>query len=188
MILNEYNRKELIDKSKSPGFNRYKSRLNVGLNEVSIDRISVSNIDERSNNLNIYFKVRDYESGVCLVNYMARVRLMYNAYRYNYKLRDILTAAINQTLKANDVLISCTCPDFKYRFAYSATIGRYGLNTNQYIPAKIRNPDNKGSGCKHLMRILNAPYAWKDKVVTAVLRSINNNPSILGLDSNEEVR
>lgn len=180
MIINEYTRSELITMSKDPGFNRYDRRMTINNKEISIDRIVVSTPVTSQPHLDIYFKVRDYICSIRLVNYMERARDLYSYSKYSYDVRKILELAMNQVLSKNDILINCTCPDFYYRFSYSATINKYGLNTNQTIPARIRNPSNLGSGCKHLMRIINAPYLWKNRVITAVRRAILANPSLLG--------
>lgn len=180
MIINEYTRSELITKSKDPGFNRYKRRMTVGNKEIIIDKVVIEQPIVNQPNLNVYFKVRDYICSIQLVNYMLRVRDLASYSKYGYDIRKVLEIAMDQTLNRNDILINCTCPDFYYRFSYSATINNYGFRTNQKIPARIRNPENKGSGCKHLMRIINAPYLWKGKVITAVRKAILSNPNLLG--------
>jgi hypothetical protein len=182
MIINEFTRSELITKSKTPGFNRYKTRMTVKPKEIIIDRVIIGKLQYNSPHLDVYFKVRDYICSIRLINYMVRVRVLYEQSKYRNDIRKLLEIAFNYTVNKNDLLINCTCPDFYYRFSYSATVNNYGFNTNQLIPAKIRNPENQGSGCKHLTRIINAPSLWKGKVITAVLQAIKADPSLLGGD------
>ena len=152
--------------------------MTVKSKEINIDRVVIGGVTS-SPNLDVYFRVRDYICSIRLVNYMTRVRILNTQSKYGTDLRKVLNLAFTQTIKSNDMLINCTCPDFYYRFSYAATVNNYGFNTNQIIPARIRNPKNEGSGCKHLMRIINASYLWKSKVITAVLHAIQDDPSLL---------
>lgn len=176
IILNEYTRSELLKKSKTSGFNRFDRRMTVDSKEISIDKVVIGQITSNSPNLDVYFKVRNYSCSIRLMNFMLRIRQLNRQSKHRNDLRKIINTALMNTLNKNDVLINCSCPDFYYRFSYSATVNKYGFNTNQSIPAKIRNPKNKGSGCKHLIRILNAPSLWKGRVITAVARVLDSNP------------
>ena len=180
MIINEFTRKQLITKSKSPGFNRYKSRTQVTNQEVEIDRVGLLELTSQSSDLDVYFVVHGYRVSIRFVNFMRRVKLLLERSKYRNDLRAVITLALNQTIDHNNVLINCSCPDFYYRFSYTATIKGFGFNTNQLIPAFIRNPKNKGSGCKHIIKVLNAPSVWKRKVISAVYRAIKYDPSIIG--------
>lgn len=179
MILNEFTKSELVKRSKDQGFNRYKTRLTIDQSEVRIDKVVIGTISSQSPHLDVYFKIRDYTTSIRLLNCMTRLRIFYSRSKYRNDLRKIITAAVKQSLSTSDILMNCTCPDFYYRFSYSATINHYGFNTNQSIPALIRNPENKGSGCKHLMRVINAPSLWLPKVVTAIHQVIRENPDLL---------
>ena len=179
MILNEYTKAELVNMSKAPGFNRFNRRTTVEPNEIKIDRVVIGKITAMNPNLDIYFSVRGYVCSIRLVNCMMRLRVLNNQSKYRNDKRKLIDLAIKQTLSKNDLLMNCTCPDFYYRFSYAATVNHYGFNTNQSIPALIRNPKNQGSGCKHLIRIINAPYLWRPKVVTLVNQVLKNDPTIL---------
>lgn len=75
-----------------------------------------------------------------------------NNNRLEYK---IVYRAIINAINAGDVLVSCTCPDWQYRLAYSGTMGRYNAGKPELRPAKITNPnDSKGAGCKHVLNVL----------------------------------
>lgn len=77
--------------------------------------------------------------------------------------------AIKQCLNREDVYIHCSCPDFKYRFAYWSTVNNY--NSGEPQPSngkKIRNPnDSLGSGCKHCLLVLN-DVGWVIKLASTI--------------------
>lgn len=52
-----------------------------------------------------------------------------------------------------DVLAHCSCPDFKYRMAYYATMDDWKYGSAETRPANITNPPPPHSGplCKHLV-------------------------------------
>ncbi len=67
-----------------------------------------------------------------------------------YSYRDAIDLFLNSDLK-----VKCDCEDFKYRRAYKATmLGYNAYPVNELRPAKITNPLNKGSVCKHLLNVL----------------------------------
>ena len=57
-----------------------------------------------------------------------------------------------------DVRVFCTCPDFKYRFAYRGTEEGYKLGNKELRPSNITNPEvmkfPEGTVCKHLENAL----------------------------------
>lgn len=89
--------------------------------------------------------------------------------RINVKL---VAAALSKSLDENDLYISCTCPDFRYRFAYYCTQEdcKFGKQENRPPKYKQTNMDNsKGLLCKHLLSVLigkrwvtSAAKAWLD--------------------------
>lgn len=83
-------------------------------------------------------------------------------------LRAITRALINGFNK-DDVYIHCSCPDFKYRFAYWATKNNINSGEPQNDNGKwIRNPDDRlGSGCKHILLVL-SNNSWLIKVASVI--------------------
>lgn len=82
-------------------------------------------------------------------------------------LRTIVRALLT-AFNTDDVYIHCSCPDFKYRFDYWATVKDITSGPPQYIPARITNPtDNKGPGCKHIMLVLSNTQ-WVVKVASVL--------------------
>lgn len=60
---------------------------------------------------------------------------------------------IMKMLLNGDIQVSCDCHCWRYYFKYTAWINGYGLMT-ETRPAKIRNPHNDKSLCKHLVASL----------------------------------
>lgn len=176
MRLNEYVKSQLIKRSQVKGFNRYASRLQIEPLEIQLLKVD---IDPTIGSLDIYFNVRSYTDSIRILNFIKRVKWMYRQSKYRNSFRKMIDIAITQALVRNDMQVNCTCPDFYYRFSYVATLKNFGFNTNQTIPATIRNPRNRGSICKHLSRILNAPSSWKSKVITMTSNIIKNNMALI---------
>lgn len=182
MRLYEFTRLQLINRTKSKGFNRYHRRLTINPDEINIDYVVIGKLKSTAPHLDIYFKVRSYVSSVRILNFVDKLKKLMRS-KYRNDLRKIVEIAFNYSMTKHHLQVNCTCPDFYYRFSYTATIKGYGFNTNQLIPASIRNPKNRGSMCKHLTRIINAPSLWKRKVISSVVNAIRSDPSILGEDT-----
>lgn len=69
-------------------------------------------------------------------------------YFKEFKPRDIV-----RLLLSGDIRVSCTCPDFKYRYSYKAYKNKYGLKRENRFP-KVRNPKLNHTICKHLIVVL----------------------------------
>lgn len=76
--------------------------------------------------------------------------------------------AIINAINKQDIFISCTCPDWKYRMRYYATKNRYNSGVPQVKASDITNPDDKlGAGCKHSLAVL-ANLDWAMKLATVI--------------------
>lgn len=63
--------------------------------------------------------------------------------------------ALVKSIGDKDIYISCSCPDWQYRFAYQATQGDYNSGPVEVRASDITNPnDSKGAGCKHVLAAL----------------------------------
>jgi hypothetical protein len=81
--------------------------------------------------------------------------------------RDISRAAIIGFNK-DDVFINCSCPDFRYRFAYYSTRNDFNSGAPENRPSDITNPDDSlGSACKHVLLVLNNT-SWIIKVASVI--------------------
>lgn len=83
-----------------------------------------------------------------------------------------VTRALLDAFNRDDVYISCSCADWKYRGAYWATVGKITSGAPETRISKITNPDNDlGPGCKHIMLVL-ANNSWLIKVASVILNYV----------------
>ena len=76
--------------------------------------------------------------------------------------------ALTSSFDSEDVYIHCSCPDWKYRMDYWATMNQINSGNPQTIPSNITNPnDQLGPGCKHVMLVL-SNNSWVLKVASVV--------------------
>lgn len=90
----------------------------------------------------------------------------------------ILAKSLSKALNEEDLYVDCTCPDFKYRFAYWATKAdcKYGLQ--QTVAPKVRNiHNNKGFVCKHILAVLHNTN-WIPAAAHCWLEFIQANPKL----------
>lgn len=147
----EASRNELLVKAKSQTITRYKKSAGYkGFSIVDIDTTSVFT----TNSLRVTCRVGDYWDTVEMQNILYWIQLeaeKNSDYQINTK---GVTAAIMNSIDGMDIKVDCSCPDFKYRFAYMATKLKYKYGKPENRPAKITNPHDYGSMCKHLISML----------------------------------
>jgi hypothetical protein len=80
-----------------------------------------------------------------------------------------VTRALIEGFNKDDVYIHCSCPDWKYRFAYWGTKNNINSGEPQNSNGMwIRNPDDRlGSGCKHVLLVL-SNNSWLIKVASVI--------------------
>lgn len=79
-----------------------------------------------------------------------------------------ITRALLDAFNQEDVYISCTCPDWKYRGNFWASVKKITSGPPEKRPSKITNPHNDlGPGCKHIMLVL-SNNAWLTKVAAVI--------------------
>ena len=69
-------------------------------------------------------------------------------YFREFRPRDIIRLFLSGSLR-----VWCSCPDFKYRFKFLSKQMGFGI-FDEKRPAKIQNPNLRGSVCKHLIFVL----------------------------------
>lgn len=86
------------------------------------------------------------------------------------------TTQVLQLALSGDIEVYCTCPDFKYRFAYIAFNNKYGFFKETRFP-KIRNPQMQGCACKHTYSALKVmPMYFANIQSDMIKRKILMNP------------
>lgn len=90
----------------------------------------------------------------------------------------MLTKCLSKSLDEDDLYVSCTCPDFKYRFDYWLTQAGAKYGTPQNRPPRVRNvKNNKGYVCKHILAVLYGKR-WVPAAAKAWLSYIRQNPEL----------
>lgn len=179
-LLLELNRGQLINKSKksdnykdqSKGKNRWdrrtKSRIDTQV--AQYNKINMNDFfkdDELKVGINVHGETNDY---TVLIRYRGVLReLQEQVKRNNNKLEfKCVLIALQRIFNSENVFVSCTCPDFRFRQAYYATKDGYNSGIPEIRPSDITNPnDTKGAGCKHINLIL-GNVDWIMKVASVI--------------------
>lgn len=162
------------DKEKISGKSRYEMRVNSKVasttrefNQIDMQSLFVHNI--LTINVPVVGETDNYLVRIKFGGFLDLLRKQEERQGGVVDIRAI-TRALLDAFNQDDVYIWCSCPDFKYRFDYWATIKKIGSGPPQLMPAKITNPrNNLGPGCKHIMLVL-SNNSWLIKVA----RVINN--------------
>ena len=176
--IDEATRHQLLNKSKdaevtkSYGTTRYERRnLQHIYNSVSAFNKIDMNACFKANLLFFFVPVQgehdNYEVEVLFDGILDSINreLKNNSWTFEYK---VVYRAIIDAINKQDIYISCTCPDWKYRMAYWSSKGRYNSGHPQVVPARITNPnDSQGAGCKHVMKVL-ADLDWALKLASCI--------------------
>ena len=182
-LLLEKSRRELIsksiaaDKTKTYGTTRWDRRRHVSIfptaknfNKIDMNSLFKANLlnfivpihGDRDLGSNEDYSVEILFEGICD---KLKDELKRNNYKLEYK---IVYRAIVNAINSADILVACTCADWKYRQSYAATTGQYNAGRPELRPAKITNPgDTKGAGCKHVMNVL-GNLDWAMKLATCI--------------------
>lgn len=173
--LSEIKRNNIIKGSSEDTKARYERRLTVSDSEVHYYSVDVEQF-LKTGSLFFRLEIRDYELTIQVDGLIEYLNKRLNG-KVNYKnVRKFLDMAFDQS----DLKVDCTCPDFRYRFAYVATKKRFKANKPEKRPAKIRNPENKGYCCKHLLKVLNNKR-WIRKYISLINLLLKLNPETLGV-------
>lgn len=184
----EAKRAELINKSKSAdnytsdlskGKNRYERRLHSKvkksvkeLNSIDMNKLFKDGILDV--NLKVEGETDEYTVSLSFSNFLNDLHDQINKGTGKLELRFIIRALLT-AFNHNDVYIHCTCPDFKYRFAYWLTINdiNYIKGEQPSNGREIVNPnDTKGRGCKHILLVL-SNTSWLTRLASVVYNYVN---------------
>ena len=176
--LTEATRRELLLKSqraestKSYGTTRYDRRTKQHIyNSVSnfnkIDMNSLFKGNMLSFKIPIHGETDNYSVEVLFEGILDDIKKEIKANKNKLEYKCIYRAIIN-AINNQDIYMSCTCPDWKYRMRYYATKNRYNSGVPQVQISKITNPkDRLGAGCKHSLAVL-GNLDWAMKLATVI--------------------
>ncbi len=168
-ILLELKRNELVSQSRSNI--RFKKRLKsrIPSNSRTYNRLDMNKLF-KEDILEVYVEVigetDTYEVGISFSGVIGELKREAKK-QGKLDLRTVIRAVI-RAFSSEDIYTKCSCPDFKYRFAYWSTIDKYILGDPEMRPAEITNPEgNLGSTCKHGLLVLNN-QVWVLKVGSVI--------------------
>lgn len=212
-ILTEASRQQLLNKSKNSDSYKDPTKGNRYTRRTK-SRIAASVRDYNNLDMNAFFKgdilefsipvkgeTSDYEVKIIFENILDAIQDEIKRNNNKLEFRCILRALI-KVFNSEDVYVSCTCDDFKYRQQYWATKGGYNSGLPQPSNGKgIANPnDTKGAGCKHVNLCL-ANVDWLMKIASVINNYIHfakdymeNNyalyifPKLFGMDYNKAIQ
>lgn len=170
IILLEKGRTDLLRKTKSQSKDRWKKRMNY--KNFSIKNVDITDLLSKDK-VTVTFEVADYKDIVSFTHILLNLRELVKKDPRHIVKFDWVIKACQMALDQSDIYVNCSCADFKYRYAYSATKNTYKYGKKELRPADIRNPDDDiGSFCKHLAAILSNKN-WVNKVATKVTDWLN---------------
>lgn len=175
-VLLEDNRQQLINGAKS-GAN-YKTDQSKGKNRYARrthSKISTSVKEYNDIDMNKFFKedILDFQIKVHgeTDDYMVRLsfggildKLQKAIEKNNGKLDfRIIVRVLIECFNKGDVYIFCSCPDWKYRIGYWASVNDIIVGDKETRPSDITNPnDDLGPACKHVCLVLqNTQWVYK---------------------------
>ena len=182
-LLLEKNRQDLLNKSRASdnysskdrqGENRYTRRLKSQIansvrdyNRIDMDAFWKGDILDFD--VRVHGETDDYVVSLDFSNILRRIQQEVSSNKNRLEFKCVLRALVGAFNSDSDLLVSCTCPDWKYRQAYWATRG--GYNSGQPQPSNgmaIANPnDTKGAGCKHVNLVL-SNLDWMMKIASVI--------------------
>lgn len=183
----EDKRQELISKSKHAdnyapqnqylGKNRYERRLHSKVAN-SVREMNAINMNKffQDNILDVDIKVRgetdDYIVRISFGGVLDEIHKQLESNNNVLNLRCIIRALV-AAFNGDNVYVRCSCPDFKYRFAYFLSVNDIIVGERETRPSDITNPyDTKGKGCKHILLVL-ANNSWLTKVASVIFNYVN---------------
>lgn len=170
VVLLEKGRTDLLRKTKTQSKARWDKRMNY--KNFTIKNVDITDLLDKDKVV-VIFEVGDYTDTIAFSNILLNLReIVKNDPRHIVKF-DWVIKACQRALDQADIYVHCTCPDFKYRFAYVGTKNNYKYGKKEMRPADVRNPnDDIGAFCKHLTAILSNKN-WVNKVATRVTDWLN---------------
>ena len=123
--------------------------------------------DELKVGINVHGETDDY---IVTIRFNGALRAIADEIKRNKNKLEFkcVLIALQRTFNQGDVFVSCTCKDFQYRIAYSATKGGYNSGTPEIRASNITNPhDTKGAGCKHINLVI-GNIDWVMKIASVI--------------------
>lgn len=178
-LLLEKTRQELLKKQKQETPERVIRAQKYSVSQITIDSDAFM-YDWLVIKTNISGNNKTYEDIIAFKGVVTDlISSVKNSSNYVVNSKSIIRS-IHKSLDNQDIYIDCTCPDFKYRYAYFATQDKFKWGKLQNSNGKqIRNPNNDiGCMCKHLYALLRS-NKFLDAISDKIMRIIMANLDIL---------
>lgn len=181
-LLCEVTRLDIIRAAKSQSPDRFLKKNNYTTKDFKNLNFKKLFIDDE---LLIVLRISDYTVSIMFEGAFEELqhllRNMRGPNRIKRITRTVVQEALSRALDTEDLYVSCSCADFKYRFRYYATQKDYLFGK----PAENRHPkfkktnmdDEKGYVCKHLLAALYGKR-WVPFAAKAWLEYIQANPEL----------
>ena len=178
-LLLEKNRQELLSKQKRETPERVERAGAYSVSQINIDPTALLS-DWLVITTNISGNSHTYTDSIAFKNVMTDLIEIAKVDSKHYVNSKLIIRSIKRSLDKQDIYISCDCDDFKFRYDYWATQGKFKWGKLQNSNGKgIRNPHNDmGCMCKHLYALLRSNN-FLDKVSDKIMRTIMANLDIL---------
>lgn len=185
--LYEDSRSQLLSKSKKAdnyapnnqmfGKNRYERRLKSRVshsvkdyNSINMNRLFKDNILDVK--VSVQGETNDYVVKISFGGFLDNLHRELDRNNNELNLR-VVSRALSSSFNSDNVYISCSCFDWKYRMGYFATKNSITSGDPELRPSKITNPnDTKGPGCKHSLLVI-SNNSWLLKVASVIFNYIN---------------
>ena len=183
-VLFEKTRQDLISKSKS-GKNYSSKNQAKGKNRWERRRYSqIANSVRDYNDINmdafwkgdiLDFKIKvkgetdNYIISITFEKILDELQREVRANNNKLEFKCVLRALL-KAFNGEDVYMSCSCPDWNYRFAHNATVDRYNAGVPEMRPNRFlwtNSQDDMGAGCKHTNLVL-SNTDWMMKVASVI--------------------
>lgn len=175
--LTEDKRTELVAQGRKgekelDGFSRYEKRIRSKIapsvkqyNKINMDNLFRNNILTVS--IDIKGETDNYIVTISFGGFLDELHEQLQKNNDKLELKVIIRALVN-AFNSDNVYLRCSCPDFKYRFAFWASKNDIITGDKETRPSKITNPRNsKGPACKHVMLVL-ANHSFLIKVASVI--------------------
>ena len=180
--LNEITRYDILTRSKKESKKRYDKKQ-----FYKSSRFGTVDFEELVNNDSFVWKciVGDYNVIIAFEGPFENLKWEVRSWRGPNRIKRInlqlLTNCISRALDEEDLQVSCSCPDFKFRFSYWLSRpdvdAKYGMKQN--VAPTVRNVNNnQGYVCKHVLACLFGKR-WTIAAAKAWKQFIDANPDFV---------
>lgn len=175
--LTEISRRNLVGKTRAQSPTRYLKRQNYS--PRTYDGVDFDDLFKKDL-IVAKVSVGDYSCTVAFQYILRNLKkLMKVRNKSNVNLQ-LVISAVTKAIDESDILVDCSCADFKYRYAYWATKYGYKYGEPENRPTKVTNPADKlGAQCKHLTMLL-SNKRWLVKVSSVINQYLKDNIETLG--------